>query len=310
MLPGRPPWEPGIIPLRPLLLSDIFTGAVTYIRSNPAATLGLTTVIVVITSTLQFLVEAARPRPDTGAGMVASSLTAGLATALATILLSGMLTVVVARAVLGRSITIAEAWQRLRGRLPALIALSLLEIAAVLLLVGAVVLLIAGVARAANGALAFLVGFPLGLLTLAALAYLFTVLMFAPVAVVLERKSIADAIRRSYQLARRHFWHILGIRALASLAVGVVSAAVAVPFGVLSGLLLAGQESGQMALLAAMVSALGGAIGQIITTPFSSGVVVLLYVDARMRSEAFDLTLYNGVTQGASADDLWLTPNR
>ena len=45
----RPALAPGIIPLRPLSLSDIFNGAAVYIRANARATLGLTAVIVVIT---------------------------------------------------------------------------------------------------------------------------------------------------------------------------------------------------------------------------------------------------------------------
>ena len=40
--------KPGIIPLRPLSLSDIFNGAVGYIRTNPKATLGLTAIVVVV----------------------------------------------------------------------------------------------------------------------------------------------------------------------------------------------------------------------------------------------------------------------
>lgn len=54
--PGYPPQQgyappgvikPGVIPLRPLGLSDIFNGAVNYIRRNPKATLGLTAIVVV-----------------------------------------------------------------------------------------------------------------------------------------------------------------------------------------------------------------------------------------------------------------------
>jgi len=39
--------KPGIIPLRPLTLSEIFNGGVGYIRSNPKATLGLTATVVI-----------------------------------------------------------------------------------------------------------------------------------------------------------------------------------------------------------------------------------------------------------------------
>ncbi|MGA7467351.1 MAG: hypothetical protein WBW86_18885, partial [Mycobacterium sp.] len=50
--PARGTLAPGIIPLRPLGLSDIFNGAAVYIRANRKATLGLTAVVVVITQIL------------------------------------------------------------------------------------------------------------------------------------------------------------------------------------------------------------------------------------------------------------------
>jgi hypothetical protein len=62
------------------------------------------------------------------------------------------------------------------------------------------------------------------------------------------------------------------------------------------------------------VSAVGSAIGRIITAPFGAGVVVLLYTDCRIRAEAFDLVLQTGAAGGpaytrpaASTDYLWLT---
>src|SRR5271168_4662771 len=48
----RQAWAPGIIPLRPLSLSDIYNGAAVYIRANARVTLGLTAVVVVITQLL------------------------------------------------------------------------------------------------------------------------------------------------------------------------------------------------------------------------------------------------------------------
>ena len=60
-----------------------------------------------------------------------------------------------------------------------------------------------------------------------------------------------------------------------------------------------------------MLISVGGAIGQIITAPFSAGVVVLLYADRRIRAEAFDLVLQTGTTGAVgSTDDLWLTQRR
>ena len=101
--------KPGVIPLRPLSLSDIFNAAVGYIRANPKATLGLTTVVVLITQILSLLLQVG-PLAFTGqvgatsgqeltapmvVGSIASAAAGALATALAAILLSGMLTVVV-----------------------------------------------------------------------------------------------------------------------------------------------------------------------------------------------------------------------
>lgn len=305
--PGVTPWKPGIIPLRPLSLGDIFNGAVAYVRANPMATLGMTTAIVLITSALGLLIGHSTPPASGDIAMVAGVLTGATAAVLATILLSGMLTVVVARAVVGTPITISEAWQRVRGRMPALIALTLLEILAVMVLIGAVVLAIAGVAKAAGVGAATLVGIVLVLLLIAALAALFTLLSLAPMAIVLERKSVTASITRSVALARPQFWRIFGIRLLASIVAVVVAGAVSVPFDILGQVVSAGGGPEAPSLLRMTIMTIGQAIGQIITTPFTAGVVVLLYVDARIRAEAFDFVLQSAPARGADADALWLS---
>jgi len=301
-----------VIPLSPLSLSEIFNGAVGYIRANPKATLGLTTVVVAITSTLALLLQFVVPSDGDNVGALIGALIGSVPTALATILLSGMLTVVVARAVFGSAITVGEAWDKVRRRLPALIGLGVLQVTAVALLTGGAVLTIVGVARAANGIVAALVGIPLVLLLIAALAYLFTVLAFAPVAIVVERKPILAAIERSFSLARHRFWRILGIRALTGLITAILAGLVSVPFSIIAGVFSMGTTG--PTILGAIFATAGEAVGQIITTPFAAGVVVLLYVDARIRSEAFDVALRNGAARGPAAaafnDDIWLTPGR
>ena len=333
--PGYPPpgygapmsWapKPGVIPLRPLSLSDIFNGAVGYIRANPKATLGLTTIVVVITEVLALLLQTGplaltgnlrvlRGEAASTAAVVASSLSAAagaLATVLAAILLSGMLTVVVGRAVFGSSITIEEAWHKVRGRLLALIGLTALEVVAAVVLTTVVVLIIVGVALAGNGVVAFIVGLPLGLGLLAGLAYLFTALTFAPVVIVLERKSVMASITRSFQLVRNHFWRIFGIRLLASVVAAVIAGAVSVPFTIAGQIMLTSATSSAMLLFAAALGAVGRAVSQIVTAPFTAGVAVLLYTDTRIRAEAFDLVLQTGAAGGPAAtestDNLWLT---
>ena len=305
-------WKPGVIPLRAVTVSEIVGGAIGYIRANPKATLGLTTAVVAITSTLALLLQFVPRSAEDNVGLAVGVLTSAAATAFATILLSGMLTVVVARTVFGSAMTIGDAWRMIRGRLPALVGLSALQVLAVLMLIGGAVLVIVGVAKAANGAVAALVGIPLVLLLLAALAYLFTVLTFGPVAIVLEHKPVLAAIERSFALVRHRFWRILGIRALAGLITVIAAALVSVPFNIVGGVLSLGSTG--PTVLSAFLVTVGQAVGQIITTPFVAGIVVLLYVDARIRSEAFDFALRAGAAAGPAAieftDNLWLTPDR
>ena len=52
-----PALKPGVIPLRPLTLTDILNGAIAYIRTNPKATLGLTTVVVVIAQIIALILQ-------------------------------------------------------------------------------------------------------------------------------------------------------------------------------------------------------------------------------------------------------------
>jgi hypothetical protein len=330
---GPPRWtppalKPGVIPLRPLTLSDIFNGAVGYIRANPKATLGLTTVVVVATQILALILQLG-PLAMTGhlgplrgeevstaalLGSSASGIAGGIASALAGILLSGMLTVVVGRAVFGSPITIGEAWAKVRGRLLALIGLAALETLGAVLLIGIIAVIIVGIVAAANGSTAVLVGLPLGLAGVAVLVYLYTMLSFAPALIVLERLPVFAAISRSFALVRNSFWRVLGIRLLAGIVASLIAGAVAVPFSFGGQILLFGADSTGAIVIATILIAVGSAIGQIITAPFSAGVVVLLYTDRRIRAEAFDLVLQTGAAGGpaatASTDNLWLTGQR
>ncbi len=331
--PGYPPGygaappalKPGVIPLRPLSLTDILNGAVAYIRANPKATLGLTTIVVVIAQIIGLIMQVG-PLAATGElgvlkgeeastaaalGSSASGLASGITTLLSSIVLSGMLTVIVGRAVFGAHITIGEAWQRVRGRLLALIGYTLLWVFGVIVIIAVVVFVVFAVSTL-SGAAAVALGIPLGLGLIALLIYLWTVLSFAPPLIVLERLGVFEAISRSVRLIRGDFWRVLGIRLLATIVAGVVAGAVSIPFSLTGQILLLSSESATTILIALVLVAVGGAVGQIITAPFSAGAVVLLYTDRRIRAEAFDLVLQTGASiapGGApdSTDHLWLT---
>jgi hypothetical protein len=325
---GPPALKPGVIPLRPLSLSDIFNGAIAFIRANPKASLGLTAIVVVAAQLLALILSLgplavsgelqptlAGEEVSTGVliGSSASSLAGAVATWLSSILLSGMLTVVVGRAVFGTSITINEAWQRLRGRLWALVGFTILEVMAIAVVPGAVWAGITfGVGFGINGAAGAVLGVALGLAWAALAIYLWTMLSFAPSIIVLERLEIFPAISRSFKLVRNDFWRVFGILLLGGIVAAVVAAAITVPFSIGGQIMLMAATSTLVTLAALVLLSVGSAIGQIITAPFSAGVVVLLYTDRRIRSEAFDLVLQTGAGFGPGApadstDHLWLT---
>lgn len=323
---GPPPaLKPGVIPLRPLSLSDIFNGAVGYIRANPKTTLGLTAVVVVVMQLARLLVNIGpltalnRSAVDTGYTYSGSDLTVSILTTivgviaagLGGILLSGMLTVVIGRAVFGSSITVAEAWAKLRGRLPALIGLAALLGLGGALLSGTAMLVLTFAAAAGGAVAAVLLGVLLIPAVIAACAYLYTATSFAAPLIVLERLAVFSAIGRSFALVRTSFWRVLGILLLTHLVATVIASAVGFPFGIAGAVLTLDTTSLTPTPLAYTLSVVGSTIGQIITAPFVAGVVVLLYTDRRIRAEAFDLVLQTGsaTAPGAtgSADHLWLT---
>jgi hypothetical protein len=88
-------------------------------------------------------------------------------------------------------------------------------------------------------------------------------------AVVIENRRGTDAMRRSWNLAKEHFWHVLGVIVVAWIITTIVGSLL----GAIGGDSWVG-------------SWIFSAIAQIITAPFSALVSVLLYLDLRARKEA------------------------
>lgn len=319
MTSGRP-YLGSVIPLRPLSLTDIFNGAVAYVRTNPKATLGLATVVVlasqIITLALQVgplsalgefdsTLQGEAPSAGAIAAFAGGAFTGIVVTTLASLLLSGMLTVVIGRSVFGGSITVGEAWQRLRGRLPALIGLTALQAIALAVVAGGVAIVIVGASALGGGLAAVAVGALLVPLALLGVLYVSTVLLFAPAVIVLEHLGIVAAVRRSFTLVNKDFWRVFGIWVLATIVAAVIGWGVGAPFNVAGEIMTMVADGPTMPAL--ILSTVGAAIGQIVTAPFSAGVVVLLYADRRFRAEAFDLMLATGAGAPVeTADQLWL----
>lgn len=315
-----------MIPLRPLSLTDIYNGAVGYVRANPTVVLGLTAIVVVATQIISgfALVGLLKAVGPSHSGRAASEFSGGdvvawlaafggaaIVTALGTILLTGMLTAVVGRSVFGSPITVGEAWAIVRTRFAALIGLTALIGLAAAVLCGFAAFVIAIAGGAGGAGAAALVGLPLVLALIAVLGYGYAVLVFAPTVIVLERQPLFEAMRRSFALVRNSFWRVLGIMVLTGLIASLVSSAVAFPFNIIGMAVTHGADGLAGAARLDLFSRIGATIGQIIVLPFTAGVAVLLYTDRRIRAEAFDLVLRTGVTSGpyggGSTDHLWLT---
>ncbi|MEO3798809.1 glycerophosphoryl diester phosphodiesterase membrane domain-containing protein [Nonomuraea sp. B1E8] len=340
-MPPPPALRPGIIPLRPLQLGDLLDGTIKLIRSNPKAVLGLSAVAALLASVplavgQAFLLNSmgsALADPDslvatqgelTGlygfAAQYGGTLLSYAIQFVVVTLLTGVLTRILGRAVFGGKLTAGEAWQLVKGRVPALF--GVVGLMAAIMLVPALVFVLLIVAFSLNagaGDLGWLALLSILFIVVYIGYYLFmrTRFAFASPAVVLEGRSPLDAMRRSWHLVTGDFWRVFGILLLTSLLVGLVAGILSVPFtiaGTLFGMLGAG--SAATAVVSAVLIAIGGTLSAMFVYPFEAGVAGLLYADRRMRSEAFDLVLQTAAIeqqrQGwvhASADELWHPSN-
>ncbi len=134
----------------------------------------------------------------------------------------------------------------------------------------------------------FVLIFVLGLLAMLAFVlpgiWLFVSWVVAVPALLAEDARGMDALRRSFRLVRGRWWPTFGIVVLGTLLASIVSGVVGGVVGVLG---FAVQSDAAVFL----VDFLGGTLGALITTPFTAAFITVLYVDLRVRKEAFDLQL-------------------
>jgi hypothetical protein len=329
----RPAPKPGVIPLRPLSVSEMLDGAFTSIRRNPRATLGaaavLLTINAVITTAIALALARAvgpvslTPRQQLTPGQFSHQVTrlaevalpVGGVTLLLTfivdLVLTGLLTVVIARGVLGHQVTGSQAWRLARPRLPALLGVTLL-IPAIILglwLVLALALIVLGAAGAPGAVLGTLA--VAGVIAAACLTVWLLIMfrMAAPV-VVLERQRVLSSLSRSWRLVRGSFWRVFGITLLAGLIVLVTTVVLEIPFDLLSAVaggsgsvFATGGAFGGGSTAGVIISAIGGIVAGSVARPVEAGVAVLLYVDLRMRREGLDLALQAAAGQGSATGD-------
>lgn len=313
---GPPPAaKPGVIPLRPLGVGEILDGAVSTMRTHWRTVLGISLTVAVFTEIvvvlLQGLVlndtassdalndpsatvdELSRALSDT----LLSSGVILLISLLGTIVATALLTTVTSRAVLGKSVTTAEAWRDARPQLAKLFGLTFLLplIGVAVVAIGTVPGVLVALAGGGDGgvALAVLGGMAAGVVAI----WLMVRFSLASPALMLEKQSIWKSVSRSAKLVRGSWWRVFGIQLLATIIANVVASIIVIPFTFLAAALSGDGVSGLFSGTADLgwtfliVSGIGAVIGSMLTFPITAGVAVLLYIDQRIRREALDLDL-------------------
>ncbi len=322
---------PGGVPLRPLGVGEILSGAFTLIRRNPLATLGLAAIIETLsavittffswseqklTHQLQNSLKSAQTSTQAGhaLGHFVSSfvpyffVTIAIAFVVQSIL-TGMLTGALGRGLIGDQVSIGEAWRI--ARVGSVIGVSLLVLVIVLAPWVAYGLIVIGLAAAKVTAAAVLVGI-VGFIALFVLTIWVAVrLLVAIPVVVLEAAGPVAALRRSWLLVAGNWWRVFGIYLLAAIVVGIVAGLIELPFTI-ARVIISGHGSVGLGFAstaaptvsALIVGAIGGIIATTCTRPVSAGVSVLLYADLRMRKEGLDLVLQQaGQSPGMSGSE-------
>jgi hypothetical protein len=316
--------EPGGIPLRPMGVGEILSGAFTTIRRNPAATLGLSAILLtlygVISTAASLIVRnlAGELRLPAAGQQLTQAETRHLAAQLLTIalptvlvvvvlaflietVLTGLLTVVIGRGVLGRKVTMGEAWRIGRSRVPAVLGAWLLGGVIIASVWVALTILIIILAVAHAGVAAALLGVFGGITAICLTVWLGVSFSLAAPVVVLENQGPAAALRRSLRLVRRSFWRVFGIFLLTLLIVSIASVVLQVPFSLIERFTGGSAQlfglAGHRTVAAVLITAVGSIVAGAVTRPISAGVTVLLYLDLRMRKEGLDLAL-QGAAQG------------
>lgn len=315
--PGRPPWgppvhQPGVVPLRPLTLGDIYGGALQTVRRNPKATVGLAALVtfgfMVIPTVITVLLGAGNDLPslevtaeDSGSieagnvGLAISTVVSAVFSLLSSIVVTGLIVRVVEQALVGRKISAGETWRLSRGRLLPLLGLTLLVLLGTVLVFGVPIAVGIGVGIAAGSTtLAVLLAVLGGLAAVVGAVFLYTryVLLAAP-CLVLEGRGVLASFARAGQLSRRDFWRLFGIYLLASVITSFVGQVIAIPFGILGFVSLFALPDGWGLVGMLLISNVSTVLTGALVGPFTSAVMALQYYDQRFRKEGLDIALLN-----------------
>lgn len=318
------------MPLRPLGFGEILDGAFTTVQRYPKIILGVSTlvmaVVILLGNAVAFfgfpdLLTASetdiQQLSDTRLVMLtATFLGLSLVIWVGSTIVTGMITATVARGVLGAPATVGGMWRAIRPHIGRMLVLTLgIGVVYVLGLAAAITLVVlAFLADNLFGVIALLVMTPTGIFLL---LFCGTRIVAATPALVLETRPVDPArpdgehrpigivasVRRSWNLIKGRTPRTFAILFVANLIAGVVASLVQLAFTVIAilvGLLLfestgAGTTAPFFVLIVYGIGSVGSAVLQVAVL---SGVNALIYIDARMRAEGFDIVLNRATAAG------------
>ena len=310
--------KPGIIPLRPLTIGDLFSGAFEAIRSNPKVLFGFTIVIMLFVSliaSVSILVSGLGYESVTSAAndpqalqqsttelanalllQIISTMVQWLSTFTGTSILTGLLAAAVSQMTVGRNLTLSEAWAMTRKRLGSLIGsfalTALITATPIVLWIVAVFVSLAVVADGHRdlwwlSGLAFFAIIPISILM-----YFFQIkLLFAPMCAVLEEIGPVASLKRSWSLVKGEFWPTLGRYLLLNLIIGFIGGFVGFVIGLIGGLVTLALTSDPSSPIGLAISMFFVMLGSGLLLPFSASFETLMYTDLRIRKENFAAVL-------------------
>ena len=265
----------GPLPLHPMAFSDVLDGAFRLLRANLATIVLVTAVFFVPLELLsaflvrdlfggqgilQLLSDPSLAEQQFSGGLSGVQIGGTVATSLLGLLITpfvgGAITQVVAASYLGRQLSAGDAIRTTGRRLWALLGATILV------------------------HLAEFLG--LILCILPALVAMTFYICTTP-AVVLEELGPVRSMRRSWRLVRPRFWPVLGIALVSGLLAYFLSNILGTPFTLAAELI--GLRWGFILL------AIGSIVPALVASPFVSIVATLVYFDARIRHEGFDLQM-------------------
>ena len=314
--------KPGIIPLRPLTLTDLFSGSFSALRKNPSVLFGFTIIVMTVVALLSLAgtmlplfsftslmsndldpQASSKALLDSAYLSVVSTIVGYIAllagSFLAGTVLDGVLSVAVSQLVIGKKITFKQSWALVKPRLWSMLGASLLSMLAVgsPLLVLVILFFMSLYSWPGSDAFFRLFGLLLALaLPVVLVSYVISIrFLYAPICAVLEEKGPIEAVKRSWALTSGSFWVTLGRVILINVVVGFIAGMIVQIIGIIAAIfmftILEASSSDPSTvwstiILYGVISALQ-MLAYSLVVPILAAYQTLMYVDEKIRKENF-----------------------